>query len=203
MAAHRRNAGAIPRASVPRSYKKTIAGAWGPSRSPVGCRGKAPCIRTPFNLLKKQLQGPGDRHGPQWGAGAKPLHVTGALSPKPICAANGRSAPKTPRRGTPGGRQPDRELAKLGMAWQKNRSWPCVKQKAEKPQVLVSYSSIFHDITVRVGLPPSQGRPCGAVLGALRTFSAKMCFGKTRNSAGALPLHPTGDRDGPRTPAIP
>ncbi len=152
-----------------------------------------------FSNLFKLLQGSGERHAPRWGAGAKPLHVTGALSQKPICAANGRSAPKTPRRGTAGGRQPDRELAKGYLAWRKNRSWPCIKQKVEAPKVLVSYPNIFRNITVRVGLPPSQGRPCGAVLGALRTFSAKMCFGKTRPCMqGLCPCTPLGTVTVPR-----
>ncbi len=49
--------------------------------------------------------------------------------------------------------------------------------------------------------PP--GVPLRGVLGALRKFPAEICFGKSAPlHAGALPLHPTGDRDGPRTPAI-
>ncbi len=49
--------------------------------------------------------------------------------------------------------------------------------------------------------PP--GVPLRGVLGALRPFAAQMGFGESAPvHAGALPLHPTGDRDAPRTPAI-
>ncbi len=48
----------------------------------------------------EQLQGSGDRHGPQWGAGAKPLHER-RVFPKPIFAENGRNAPKTAPQGRP------------------------------------------------------------------------------------------------------
>ncbi len=76
-----------------------------------------------------------------------------------------------------------------------------IKICLSEPAVFLSEHSGQHNRAGRAAAL-QESAPAGQVLGALRKFSAKICFGKTRHSAGALPLHPTGDRDGPRTPAI-
>ncbi len=53
-----------------------------------------------FSNLLKLLQGSGDRHGPQWGAGAKPLHEL-RVFPKQIFAENLRNAHKAAPQGRP------------------------------------------------------------------------------------------------------
>ncbi len=64
------------------------------------------------------------------------------------------------------------------------------------------FQAMLNLASVQSGCRP-PGVPLRGVLGALRPFAAQMGFWESAPlHAGALPLHPTGDRDGPQAPAI-
>ncbi len=144
-----------------------------------------------LNLLK-QLQGSGDRHGPRWGAGAKPLHERARFPRSPFAQQMGAARPKRPagallEGGSPTERWPNQ--AWLG----KKHSWPCVRQEAKNLKVMVFYPNIFRNITVRVGLPPSRSLPLrGRFCARCANFLRKFALGKRAIQQGLCPCTPPG-----------
>ncbi len=142
--------------------------------------------------LFKRLQGPGDRHGPQWGAGAKPLHERARFLVSPFAQQMGAARPKRPAGALLEGGSPTERWPSLG-GFEKKTVPGLVSKKTEYPNLLLYYPGIVHNITVRVGLPPSRSLPLrGRFCARCANFLRKFALGKRAVQQGLCPCTPPG-----------
>ncbi len=145
----------------------------------------------PETLLAKQLQGSGDRHGPQWGAGAKPhmrqqdcglllnncrglgtVTVPSGVQGQSPCGtarfpkANFRRkfaqrAQNRPAGATLGGRQPDAHGYVTENVWTRNQNFRAFRFLFDTRPGSVFSPNQTTFCPLSVGLPPSRSAPAG------------------------------------------